>query len=197
MTIRTRAIAVGFRGLLLLCRGAIGVLGSYQSTVAQKAMYESHLTSSIAFARADASFSHGYLVLRHVALAPDEPGGEEEIRRAQLMFDESDNTWKSYTSITSSNEENRLAQAVDIKRVAFSDRGYRQSRSAWSAGQKDKFTAIVSVQSPTLAFRKADEWISMCWHPRSTHSSLKVRVSRFSALIFGGGRSMSLSRVLR
>jgi methyl-accepting chemotaxis protein-1 (serine sensor receptor) len=143
-------MAVGFLGLLLLFGGAMGVLGVYRSNAAQKAMYQSQLASSIALARADVYYSRGYLVLYHIALTPDDPADADLTKRARGMFAESDKAWNAYTQLITNDDEKRVADALAERRAAFERDGVDTLLAAWSNGQKDKLTAIVSAAMKPL-----------------------------------------------
>ncbi|WP_288393235.1 methyl-accepting chemotaxis protein [uncultured Herbaspirillum sp.] len=144
-TIRTRiALVIGSLASLLFVGGAMGVWGFNYGNNAQQLMYKRELASAIALSHADIYNARGFLAIYRLGMAPQNPAANEQANRALKLFGEADKAWNEYRNQLmekSDAEEVRLADDLNAKRAAFSDKGYMAMINALKAGKFDELSS--------------------------------------------------------
>ncbi|WP_277186337.1 methyl-accepting chemotaxis protein [Caballeronia sp. BR00000012568055] len=117
-TIKARlGITMAFLGVLLLIIGVLGLFGMSRSNEALLNTYSVQMPGAIAVGNAEMYAARERLVFDRAALLEGSAEVAATIERSRAMRARADAYWKEYTALPQDNEERRLADAAQTKRL--------------------------------------------------------------------------------
>ena len=110
MTIRLRlGLMMAGIGVLAVIVGVTGLIGMRHANTRVQDGYAVQLAGTVALAESDSNPLSLRIVLDRAAMAPNAPGMEKTIERAQMFLDKSDAAWKRYRALPTPADERKLA----------------------------------------------------------------------------------------
>jgi methyl-accepting chemotaxis protein I, serine sensor receptor len=117
-TIKARlGITMAFLGVLLLIIGVLGLFGMSRSNEALLNTYSVQMPGAIAVGNAEMYAARERLVFDRAALLEGSAEVASTIERSRMMRARADAYWKEYTALPQGDEERRLADAAQTKRL--------------------------------------------------------------------------------
>ena len=151
MTIRLRlGLMMAGVGVLAVIVGVAGLIGMRHANSRVQDTYAVQLAGTVALAESDANLLSFRIVLDRAAMAPDAPGMEKTVERAQMFLDKSDAAWKRYRALPTTPEERKLADEAESLRGAFMHDGADVLMRAVQAHDEARINKTVMDIMPAL-----------------------------------------------
>ena len=120
MTIRARiGLTMAFLAALLVATGVLGLFGMSSSNDAYRDTFTNQMPSAVDIDNAELYAARERLALDRAAFMMGTPEAAGSLDRAHFMRKTSDKWWKKYLALPRDADEDRLAQAVAVKREAL------------------------------------------------------------------------------
>ncbi|GGI54024.1 methyl-accepting chemotaxis protein [Oxalicibacterium solurbis] len=144
-------LTMGFMGIMLIVGGAMGVIGLQTSNTTMQHMYMNELPSSDAINVMLTRLLQARAAINRVAMEPNDPNAEAQLKRAENFYAESDASWNKYLALpVESEEEGRLAKEVTEKRELYLKDGNQALIGALRAGRVEEATSILMTKMSPL-----------------------------------------------
>src|SRR5690606_24048827 len=127
-------LTMGFMGIMLIVGGAMGVVGLQSTNQILQNVYTNQLPSTKAIEVMMLRLLQARAALNRVSMRPHDDGAEAQLKRAEMFYRDSEESWQKYLSFPVANqEEKRLAEEVSAKRALYLQDGETQLISALRA----------------------------------------------------------------
>ncbi|MDE2204019.1 MAG: Tar ligand binding domain-containing protein, partial [Burkholderiaceae bacterium] len=151
MTIRLRlGLMMAGVGVLAVIVGVTGLIGMRHANSRVQDTYAVQMAGTVALAESDSNLLSFRIVLDRAAMAPNAPGMEKTVERAQMFLDKSDAAWKRYRALPVTAEERRMADEAETLRSAFVRDGAHVLMQAVQAHDEARINKTVMDVMPAL-----------------------------------------------
>ncbi|MBB0023748.1 methyl-accepting chemotaxis protein [Ralstonia pickettii] len=151
MTIRLRlGLMMAGIGVLAVIVGLTGLIGMRHANTRVQDGYAVQLAGTVALAESDSNLLSFRIVLDRAAMAPNAPGMEKTIERAQMFLDKSDAAWKRYRALPTPADERKLADEAQGLRDVFLRDGAQVLMQAVQAHDEARINKTVMDVMPAL-----------------------------------------------
>ncbi|MGB7479828.1 MAG: methyl-accepting chemotaxis protein [Burkholderiaceae bacterium] len=139
LSIKLRLIGtMAFMGIMLIIGGAMGVFGLQDANRSLEHVYGNRLASATAIDTSLVRMLQQRTALSRLVQRPDTEDAPEIMRRAQQFGEQSDEAWKAYLALPSSEEEKQLAATVAAKRDIYLRDGIAALTTAIQADNREE-----------------------------------------------------------
>ncbi|MGB6056589.1 MAG: Tar ligand binding domain-containing protein, partial [Burkholderiaceae bacterium] len=139
LSIKLRLIGtMAFMGVMLIVGGAMGVFGLQDANRSLEQVYGNRLASATAIDTSLVRMLQQRTALSRLVQRPDTEDAPEIMRRAQQFGEQSDEAWKAYLALPSSEEEKQLAATVSAKRDTYLRDGIAALTAAIKADNREE-----------------------------------------------------------
>ncbi|WP_019936812.1 methyl-accepting chemotaxis protein [Bordetella sp. FB-8] len=136
------AVAMGFLGLLLICIGAIGLVGMTASNQANRQTYSVQMPKSIAVGEMTIFVGRQRTTLDRCAINPGSDDAKRMYGIETQVKAAADKAWKQYMAMPRDQGEDRLAAQVD-KRYQETERELDRYQEATLKGDRDSILKLM------------------------------------------------------
>ncbi|GGB97583.1 methyl-accepting chemotaxis protein [Oxalicibacterium flavum] len=137
-------LTMGFMGVMLIVGGAMGVLGLQESNRTTQQLYLNQMPATDNINVMLTRLLQARAAINRVAMLPHDEGAEDQLKRAERFYAESEEYWQKYLALPFFGDtERQLSQEVTEKRQLYLKEGKDELIGALRDGRVDDANVIL------------------------------------------------------